>query len=226
LLKLVRYIHLNPLRAGITKDMNELSSYRYSGHTVLMGRLSHYWQNRDYVLGYFGNKTGPARSNYQSFIAEGIKQGHRPELVGGGLIRSAGGWTVLKENRREGIRLKGDERILGSSNFVMEVLKKSEEEFEKSTLLKKQGVDFEGLVARVAQYYGINKAKLIRGSRERSVVKAREVLCCLAVRKLKMSCLAVSKKLNIGPSAVSRSISRGEIILTNAKIEEKLLISK
>jgi putative transposase len=225
LLELVRYIHLNPLRAGIVKEIDELRSYQHSGHGVLMGTLSHDWQDRDYVLRHFGNKTGPARSNYQSFVAEGIKQGRRPELVGGGLIRSVGGWASLIGNHREGLRVKGDERILGSSDFVLEALKKSGEEFEKSTLLKKQGIDFEVLLTKVAKYYDIDIDELRSSTKQRGIVNARSVLCCLAVRKLKVSCIAVSKKLNISPAAVSKSVSRGKAILSRIKVEDEILES-
>jgi hypothetical protein len=48
--------------------------------------------------------------------------GQRPELVGGGLIRSSGGWGVLKALSKARIHLKGDERILGDSDFVKEIL--------------------------------------------------------------------------------------------------------
>ena len=35
--ELVRYIHLNPLRAKIVSDISELNGYEYSGHSVLLG---------------------------------------------------------------------------------------------------------------------------------------------------------------------------------------------
>ena len=37
--ELVRYIHLNPLRAGLVKNLVDLGSYPYSGHSVLMGKM-------------------------------------------------------------------------------------------------------------------------------------------------------------------------------------------
>jgi REP element-mobilizing transposase RayT len=46
LMELVRYIHLNPLRAGIVKDMKGLKKYPYSGHAVLMGRQIIHGRNR------------------------------------------------------------------------------------------------------------------------------------------------------------------------------------
>jgi hypothetical protein len=50
----------------------------------------------------------------------------RPELTGGGLIRSSGGWRAVKEAYRQGIRLASDERLLGSSEFVERTLKAAE----------------------------------------------------------------------------------------------------
>ncbi len=60
------------------------------------------------------------RSAYRQFVADGVEQGRRPDLVGGGLVRSLGGWSEVKALRRSGIRELADERILGSGDFVAE----------------------------------------------------------------------------------------------------------
>jgi len=77
----------------------------------LMGRVEFRWQDADY--GFFGERQKEARAGYASFVAEGIDSGRRPDLTGGGLVRSVGEWKALRELRREGLRIKGDERILG-----------------------------------------------------------------------------------------------------------------
>jgi putative transposase len=64
-------------------------------------------------------------------MKEGISEGRKPELTGGGLLRSIGGWSVLKGFRETGIRVKGDERILGDHDFVENVLKAVEEGLEQ-----------------------------------------------------------------------------------------------
>jgi putative transposase len=91
LLELVRYIHLNPLRSGIVSSLEELERYRYSGHGQLMGRYEDSWLATDDILLRFAKTTNPARKIYSAFVAEGVDQGRRPELTGGGLLRSAGG---------------------------------------------------------------------------------------------------------------------------------------
>lgn len=55
LLELVRYIHLNPLRAGIVRDIGRLHRYPYCGHSVLLGKYDRDWQDTDYVLRLFDN---------------------------------------------------------------------------------------------------------------------------------------------------------------------------
>ena len=65
LLELVRYIHLNPLRGGMVKKMEELDGYPWSGHGVLVGRNKNDWQERDYVLSQFSETRGKAVRAYR-----------------------------------------------------------------------------------------------------------------------------------------------------------------
>ena len=53
MLELVRYIHLNHLRAGLVAELKSLDKYPYSGHGVLMGKLAHVWQDAHYILKFF-----------------------------------------------------------------------------------------------------------------------------------------------------------------------------
>ena len=50
--ELVRYIHLNPLRAKIVADLEELDRYAYCGHSALMGKKRK-WQNSEDLLCYW-----------------------------------------------------------------------------------------------------------------------------------------------------------------------------
>jgi len=121
--ELVRYIHLNPIRAGLVKNLSQLDRYPWSGHSGLMGRVENDWQDRDYVLKWFGKREGEARTGYRRYVEKAIGEGRRPELVGGGLIRSLGGWSAVKAIRHSGDRELSDDRILGSGEFVERVIK-------------------------------------------------------------------------------------------------------
>jgi len=223
LLELVRYIHLNPIRAGVVKDLKTLHNYAWCGHGVLMGKISSEWHDRDHVLSLFGKNEGPARRAYAAFIAKGQNQGHRRDLAGGGLIRSVGGWAALKSFQRDGIRVKGDERILGNSDFVEEVLKKANEQLQQRTQLQANGPNLEQLIKKVAQYHHINIEQLKTASKARTVSLARWVLCYLAVRQLLFSCVEVARALNISASAVSKAVAKGQALTNRAKIQKEIL---
>jgi len=53
---------LNPLRAKVVPEISQLNKYSYCGHSVLTGRVKRQWQDTEYVLSYFGQKLGEARS--------------------------------------------------------------------------------------------------------------------------------------------------------------------
>jgi hypothetical protein len=95
-LELVRYIHLNPIRAKIVKDIGILDTHPFSGHGVVMGKFRNEWQDVDGILELFGRRAGTARRNYRVFLQKGIPMGKRHDLSGGGLIRSSGGWAAIK----------------------------------------------------------------------------------------------------------------------------------
>ena len=106
LLELVRYIHLNPIRAEVVDDLRGLDKYPYSGHSGILGRRKNDWQDINYVLNHFNSNPTIARRRYRAFVKEGISQGRRPDLIGGGLIRSAGGWSAIKALRKAKIYQK------------------------------------------------------------------------------------------------------------------------
>jgi len=127
LLELTRYIHLNPVRAGIVGGLKELNQYRWSGHSVIMGRVERKWQDIGTVFGYFGRER-EAVKKYEQYVREGLSQGRRPELVGGGLIRSLGGWSQVLSLRRKGMKVTSDERILGGDKFIQRLMSEARRE--------------------------------------------------------------------------------------------------
>lgn len=210
LLELVRYIHLNPLRAGAIRDIDALKDYPRCGHSALMGQVSCEWQDIKYVLRLFGGRLQQARKAYERFVVEGVDQGRRPELVGGGLIRSTGGWSAIKALRNSsGMRIMGDERILGNGDFVQSVLDLAQEQYEKKTLAREKGLTLEALIERVAEQLGLVPADVCSVVRQRTFARARAIICALAIEYMGISGRGVSRQLNLSPSAVSKLMQRG-----------------
>jgi REP element-mobilizing transposase RayT len=222
LLELVRYIHLNPLRANLVADLDELDQYTFSGHGVIIGKHEQPWQNRERVLVHFGRQVDSARQAYREFVAQGIDEGHRGDLTGGGLIRSAGGWSAVKELKRSNAHMKSDERILGDGEFVSEILSSSRESFDRRYALKAGGIDMDFVAQRVATLLDIDAEDIGCPGKTRELVRARSLFCFWAVRELGLSMSAVARRLNLSTVAVSKSVARGAEI---AKREGLLLLS-
>ena len=66
LLELVRYIHLNPLRAHLVPDLGALDTYPWSGHATLLASRSQSWQDTDFVLAHFGARVRQRRGQVRA----------------------------------------------------------------------------------------------------------------------------------------------------------------
>lgn len=217
--ELVRYIHLNPLRAGIVHDMVELDKYPFSGHCIIMGKKKNQWQSVNGVLEQFGDRTHLARRRYREFLIEGVDFGRQPELIGGGLLRSVGGWSAVRSLRKAGIYQKSDERILGSSDFVEQVLSEAQEEMNNRYALAANGIRIDDILLGVSEILSLKPHSLIGPSKERIIVKGRALVCYWAVRELGLSMTKVAKHLNLALSTVSAAVKKGEQIVTEDSLE-------
>lgn len=102
LLELTRYIHLNPVRAGMVKEPED---FPWSGHCGYLGGEVIPWLTTDWVLSQFSKKESTARRAYGRFIQDGKKGSHQREYhVGSG----------------------ADSRILGDDRFIDQVLEKED----------------------------------------------------------------------------------------------------
>jgi REP element-mobilizing transposase RayT len=211
LLELTRYIHLNPLRAGMLSGLQELETYPWAGHSALLGTVSRPWQATDAILAYFGRRRRQAIARYEEFVAAGVPLGQRPELGGGGLIRSAGGWSQVLSMRRHGARMASDPRILGDSQFVEELLAQAKEEQRATLRVRTRVPHLNVLAARVATKAAVDLSAMLSGGRNRLVVSARRTLCHLAVKELGYTGAEVARFLGTTTSSVNRLAKEREM---------------
>jgi putative transposase len=206
--QLVRYIHLNPLRARLVESFAKLNNYRWCGHAVVLGREKNDWQDRVYVLKWFGAKEAEAKKAYGEFVQKGINQGHRSDLVGGGLIRSAGGWSAVRAMRRLGVREKSDERILGSGDFVKQLIEQSDATRKEQFSVLERSQQVAMLIDRVCKKEKVSVTALKSGSRRQNVSKARSQLAKQLVEEYGLSLTQTGRQLGVSPSAIAKSLCR------------------
>jgi hypothetical protein len=185
-------------------------------------RRQNQWQDVDTVLSLFGKRPGSARKQYRLFVEKGIGQGKRKELTGGGLVRSYGGWEALKSLRRMRAHLKGDERILGDSDFVLSVLKVADETMKRKYRLAESGYDFNEVLRQVAGVFNLKPTEILLPSKQRQRVRARSLLCFWAFKELGLSERSLAQKLGTSQSSISRAVQRGEKLAIDEQLEFEL----
>ena len=206
--ELVRYIHLNPIRANMVQNMSKLDVYPWCGHAVIMGRKRHDWQDRQYVLRWFGKKEKDAEKNYRRYVQEGISLGDRPDLVGGGLIRSLGGWSQVLSMRRHGNRDISDERILGSGVFVEQIIKEADDRIKHQLPDKSRGGKIQKLIQEICGKRDVNIDELRNGSRRQIVSDARRSIAIKLVKDYGTPLSEIARHVGVSTSAVSKMLNR------------------
>jgi REP element-mobilizing transposase RayT len=98
LLELIRYVHLNPVRAGIVKNPE---SYRWCSHRAYLGLEELSWITQESILSKFDSHENTSRTCYEQFIKKGLDENLND--------------TILKTGSHEG-------RLLGTDDFVQRVL--------------------------------------------------------------------------------------------------------
>ncbi len=231
LLELIRYIHLNPLRAGIVPNLKALATWPYCGYSALMGYVEKSWFEADYTLSLFDAEKLIARKKLSSFMEDGLGARRRGDFVGGGLKRSLGmrpGKAIYRDECREDMQHSirrneqnsiqqhngqldaqhqaYDERILGSGDFVQAVLSN----LDKPTVEEEGNcLDINALIRVVLSFYGITLIELCSGSKRSAISKARSAIILLGIKHCKVLPVELAKILAISPSTVYSIISRG-----------------
>ncbi len=206
LLELVRYLHLNPLRARVVSDLRILDRYPWTGHSALCGIVSRPWQDTQAILARFSPSPRRAVQAYRTFVQAGIPRGRRPELQGGGLLRSFGGWKAVAALRRGRESYVADERVLGSTSFVeklRQIVAASADDSPRRPAL-------EALLEAVAATLGLSPGALTGGGRSLRVARARAGAAYLWCRVAGQSGRQLAAALGVSHQAVSAAAARGE----------------
>lgn len=198
LLELVRYIHLNPLRAGLVADLAALDNYPWSGHAVIVGNSKLEGQVVDDILVFFSKKRGEASRLYHQFIADGVTQGKREDLTSSGRRQ-----TKIHDDLY-------DDRILGNGDFIEEIRARQE---LMPVFSAKLGIH--ELISRVCKHFALDPEILRRKTRAAGIAEARSIVCYLAVRLIGHNGVEVGQQLGLSRSGVSVAAGRGEPLVKN-----------
>lgn len=210
LLALIRYIHLNPVRANIVETLAQLDLYPWCGHQTLIGKAKRPWMDVGQALAEFGATRRKAMNGYRRFMQEGFGQGRVPELTGGGLIRSKGGWSQVLSARRSGQREEADERILGSGDFVNAILKEAEERTKRQLKLRQSGKTIIKIIEEECKKARISVKELNGGGRRKTVSMLRATIARRGLEELGLSFAELARHLGVTTSSIRKAVLRVE----------------
>jgi REP element-mobilizing transposase RayT len=208
LLALVRYIHLNPIRAKLVNTIEELDRYPWSGHRVVIGKDEYPWMGRAYILGQFARTKKKAIRAYYLFVQDGLGEGRRPELTGGGLIRSQGGWSQVLALRSKGEKDSSDERVLGSGEFVDQILQEVEDRQLRQMKLRRRGGSIEDIIQEECKKQKVSEQELRKGSRRGIVSEVRAEIACRSKDELGISGAEIARYLGVNTSSITRALAK------------------
>ena len=195
LLELVRYINLNPIRAGLVRTIQDLEAYPFSSHPYIIGQRSAKFFDADEIRALFSKDQKAAVKIYRDFLQDGLSI--KPDLEGGGLKRS-----LAITNYPRGAQAY-DSRILGESSFVENLLSIEEKQDHKDS-----ASEVDEIIASVCEKHGITQTQMIGNAKRAQITKARFELVQKLSRETGLSGSQIPKTLKISKAAVSRIISR------------------
>ncbi len=201
LLELIRYIHLNPIRAGIIKAFECLPDYPWSGHRELLGKSPFRLIDTAFVLSLFDQRHDIAQARYTDFLADGLESPKGVKLSRGGKRVSRALNSSLSEE------IVYDDRILGGGRFVEKLVAK------EVVLSGNPEKAFDDLIRQVAEYFGVSTEELRLPWKTPLIVQAKAVICHVAVRCLGIKGVDAGKRLGYSPSAVSHAARKGAKLL-------------
>jgi REP-associated tyrosine transposase len=204
-LALVRYIHLNPLRAGVVSTIDDLDMYPWTGHRVLMSDDGGSWQSVADVLSCYGSDVAAARAAYRRFVADGIGRTD-DKLDGGGFARRGNSWQMVEKLRRAREAWVPAERVLARPNTLGN-LEVALPNLQPPRVPSALDADPSALVTR---HTGVTAEAVAGASRNRSITTVRGMLAHVLVRRCGLSFNQTARVLAMSKWSVRRAVQRTE----------------
>jgi len=210
LLELIRYIHLNPVRAGVVENLEALSTFRWCGHRQLLGAGDERLLCADEILALFARREKVAVARYLDFMADGLRWKAKVKLSSGGRRISQFFNSALADDEHY------DDRILGGGEFTEQVL-------DAAGIDAQTHLSLEELISRVADYCGLEAEDLSQPCRQADIVVAKALICYWATRRCRIPGTEVAKSLGYSASATSLAAQRGQRLILQHEDLKQLL---
>lgn len=181
LLELIRYIHLNPIRAHVVKN---LTNYPWTGHSYYLRDTKDRLVDTNFVLQQFGRTKTTARKYYQQFIKDGIGEGNDGFIM-----------EIV------------DQRILGNNDFVEEILEIKDKTREDEKLICER-LELKKILDIICSVIGIMPKAVKSNVKVKRVVWARRLFSFVARVYFGYQLKEIASYLGIDITTVTKNIRK------------------
>ncbi|MCD4848213.1 MAG: transposase [Candidatus Aegiribacteria sp.] len=200
-LELVRYIHLNPLRAGMVKDLNELNHYYSSGHVHITGVCNYPWQETDLLESEFSIRGNTWISGYLDFLSDGFNSNIKDMDIGSYFINREG--LKAAECEKDAPQ-KRSVRISGSIEFARKIYKQLYDIRKmKIRNRNKEHRNIEAIIHAASEISRIPISTLRKPRGPRKATRIRRIIVKLLINEIGISQADTGRYLGLSDTAVS-----------------------
>jgi putative transposase len=219
--ELIRYVHLNPVRAGVVNSLDDLDRYSWTGHRELMGTAPNRLIDVDFVLSRFAPTVGEARKELLRWLQGGLT-GTGP--VDSAFLESGPKGTGAPEMSRENdgvleMTHAQDTRVLGGDAFLVQLLREIDDEDERRRRLAGGGWGLNSVVGWVCERLGASEPLVRAGGRSAKESRARAVCAFILVEQLSFRQAEAAGELGVSQSCISQRIRVGSDIVETEEIK-------
>ena len=223
-LQLVKYIHLNPLKAGMVDDFNSLGHYKWSGHGSLLGMQITSWQDVDFVLSKFNTSDKMPRLQYLKYIKEEMSDKETLKLIWGNYSLGRAGITAVSYDDAPD-KWNRCCKILGSRKFALDVMKRLKDSGSWPCRERQNVHDAIVIVLDWAtERWGVTLNSIRGNHRNPVLTNARAVIAWICWRQLGLSKTECAKLLHTSRSGASKAIVRGSLLAEDSTISNELYL--
>ena len=135
----------------------------------------------------------------------------QPELVGGGLIRSSGGWSQVLPLIGSPERIEHDERILGNGDFVAQMIREADKRVRRYLRGSEMKTSIDNAIKEICRKEGVAEEELRMGGRNRKLSGVRAKISYHLSHELGISSAEIARQLGVCTSAIAKAIQNMEV---------------
>lgn len=208
LLELVRYIHGNPLRAGIVVSLDALGTYPWTGHATLTGTIDRRWQDTAAVLALFGDRVGAARRRLMTFMRDGMQRGATGPLSEVVLRANPGGLEPRPPQALGREAWRFDERVVIEEQDLPRMLAEFDDTQETVAVPKLPREALDRRLRAIADTHRVHLCEIAGAGKRPGAVRGRSEFCAFARLHGGWSVMEIARYLGVSRMAVHRALLR------------------